>query len=120
MKYLKKIFEFSETHENIKKECEDILLELNDEGFKTRCMDFGRDPFNPEGISIEISKLRKEFTLGDINEVISRLQDYLNSKGFVISTSRPIFLSQLSSYDWSDDPIRNYLCFLDFEKKEQN
>lgn len=107
MKYLKLFESFIDTRE-IKSECDDILLELKDLGFKTR-VDIHRDSITSRPwIKIYISKEIKAdenwfnldlhsggreslermpkftFKIEDVMECINRLDDYLSSFGFKI------------------------------------
>jgi hypothetical protein len=75
-----KIFESREQLKSIVEECQDILLELNDEGFKVN-VSFGESPIN--WILIEVSR-REKFSANDIYNTIERIKDYLGNLGFKI------------------------------------
>jgi hypothetical protein len=74
------IFESKEQLKSIVEECQDILLELKDEGFKVN-LSFGESPIN--WILIEVSK-KEKFSANDIQFTIERIKDYLGSLGFKI------------------------------------
>lgn len=75
-----KIFESREQLKSIVEECQDILLELNDEGFKVN-VSFGESPLS--WILVEISR-RENFSANDIYNTIERIKDYLGNLGFKI------------------------------------
>ena len=73
-----KLFESTEYLKHIVIECEDILLELNDEGFKTE-ISKGTSPH--DWILVNISK-KEKFLVDDIKETVERLIEYLSKLGF--------------------------------------
>jgi len=103
MKYLK-LFEAFVSPEEVKSNCEDILLELKDLGFTSyitidgqwvKGKDFAREP--KSWIRVRISKVlsyeslmydgvnygrRESFEIGAVIEYINRLDDYLIEIGF--------------------------------------
>jgi hypothetical protein len=95
MRYIK-LFESFNTRKiliEIKSDCDDILLELKDLGFKTR-VDIHRNNITSKSwIKISISKEVKidvvrigttVFEIEEVIEYINRLDDYLSSVGFKI------------------------------------
>ena len=106
MKYLK-LFESFISPDEVKSNCEDILLELKDLGFKVsitvdghwvKGKDFAREP--KSWIRVMISKVlsyesmmidgdnygkKESFEIGEVIEYINRLDDYLIEIGFETS-----------------------------------
>ena len=78
------IFESKEQLKSIVEECQDILLELKDEGFKVN-ISSGESPLS--WILIEVSR-REKFSANDIYNTIERIKDYLGSLGFKIYRSQ--------------------------------
>lgn len=74
------IFESKKQLKSIIRECDDILLELKDEGFKVN-VSSGESPLS--WILIEVSK-KEKFSANDIQFTIERIKDYLTSLGFKI------------------------------------
>lgn len=66
--------------DRITKECNDILLEITDLGFQTKC-DFLKIGHS-EQLKIEIMSKNK-FEFKDIEDVVYRLQDYLEDEGLI-------------------------------------
>jgi hypothetical protein len=73
-----KLFESTEDLKHIVIECEDILLDINDEGFKTE-ISKGTSPH--DWILVNISK-KEKFLVDDIKETVERLIEYLSKLGF--------------------------------------
>jgi hypothetical protein len=73
-----KIFESVEDLKKIVADCEDILLELKDIGFRT---EVSKNISPHDWILINISK-KEKFLVDDIKETVERLKEYLSSLGF--------------------------------------
>jgi hypothetical protein len=94
MKYLKRFNESKVLDQSVIDECKDILLELEDIGFKTNINSY----FN-SGVSIgkEHNKnwmqfyftRKEEFDYSDIEDVIERLKSYLSEFGLKIDWMSP-------------------------------
>lgn len=87
MKHLNnfKTFESKEDFKEILLDCKDILLELEDDGFKVK-ISSGKLP--QDWILVSISKKEKaSIDIGDIEETIERLRGYLSKFGFKIYNS---------------------------------
>ena len=91
MKYLKRFNESTETkvfNQSVIDECKDILLELEDKGFKTNISSYfssgvsiGKD--NKNWISFYFTR-KEEFTYLDIEDVVERLKSYISDYGLSI------------------------------------
>jgi len=82
-----KIFESSEDCLEIKKTCEDILLELQDDGFEIDVR-MGLNPSKnewdyPDFINITLTKINK-FEEIDIQEYLLRIADYLKEFNMIV------------------------------------
>ena len=88
MKYLKlfELFSWQEhvNGDDIEKYCEDILIELNHEKFKTKVTYISN--FDVTGrVFVYISRIEK-FTKEDIQDVVDSLTSYLSSQKFELIT----------------------------------
>jgi hypothetical protein len=107
-----KLFESSEDLKHIVIECEDILLELKDEGFKT---DISKGTSPHDWILVNISKkdtlpLMEDLMLKDIEETVERLKNYLSNLGFKTYNSASnypnvIYQGVTNPYDFSTEYI---------------
>ena len=94
MKHIKayKVFESTETKvfdQSVIDECKDILLELEDAGFKTNISSYfssgvsiGKE-HNKNWIQFYLSR-KEEFDYSDIEDVVERLKSYLSEFGLKI------------------------------------
>jgi len=97
MKYLKRFNESIETKsfdQSVVDECKDILLELEDAGFKTNIHSYfnsgvsiGKE-HNKNWISFFFNR-EKEFDYSDIEDVVERLKSYLSEFGLSIEWIGP-------------------------------
>ena len=83
MRYVKRFFESIDNNEEIVKFIEDILIELNQEGFTTEA--FSLKTIKKYGIGnydlcVDISKSR--FLYKEIKDVILTMESYLRSNGY--------------------------------------
>jgi hypothetical protein len=98
MKYLKRFNESTETKsfdQSVIDECKDILLELEDVGFKTNISSYfssgvsiGKD-HNKNWISFFFSR-KSDFDYSDIEDVVERLKSYLSEFGLSINWMSPV------------------------------
>lgn len=77
MRYLK-TYKIFESNLDIISQCDDILLELKDEGFKTKIS-------SPTDWIIEITVSKSDFEWSDVNNTLLRLKDFMESNGYVLS-----------------------------------
>ena len=97
MKYLKRFNESTETKifdQSVIDECKDILLELEDKGFKTNISSYfssgvsiGKD-HNKNWITFFFSR-KQDFDYSDIEDVVERLKSYLSEFGLNIEWMSP-------------------------------
>lgn len=80
MKYLKRFNESTETKvfdQSVVDECKDILLELEDAGFKTNISSSIGKEHNKNWIQFYFSR-KEEFDYSDIEDVVERLKSFLS------------------------------------------
>ena len=83
MKHIESYKIFESSKKDIIQNCKDILLELDDERYRTRVRYFEKEGDDlPEEIEIEIIKGFNEFNKKDVEEYALRLVDYLATEGF--------------------------------------
>ena len=94
MKYLKRFNESKVLDQSVVDECKDILLELEDKGFKTNIHSYfnsgvsiGKD-HNKNWISFYFSR-KEEFDYSDIEDVVERLKSYLSEYGLSVQWMNP-------------------------------
>ena len=94
MKYLKRFNEAKAFDQSVINECKDILLELEDKGFKTNISSYfssgvsiGED-HNKNWITFFFSR-KEEFNYSDIEDVVERLKSYLSEFGLKIEWMSP-------------------------------
>lgn len=94
MKHIKKFRLFDELDKSAIDECKDILLELEDAGFKTNISSYfssgvsiGKD-HNKNWITFFFSR-KQEFDYSDIEDVVERLKSYLSEFGLKIEWMSP-------------------------------
>ena len=94
MKYLKRFNEAKAFDQSVIDECEDILLELEDAGFKTNISSYfssgvsiGKE-HNKNWITFFFSR-KEEFNYSDIEDVVERLKSYLSEFGLKIEWMSP-------------------------------
>ena len=117
MKHIKNFKIFESKFENLSHEemtemymtCKDILLELEDLGFRTNTTFF----YNP-WITFRISN-NKHFEYDEIKEVVDRLSDYLSEFGFQIEWQSPSILNALLSNTLNFETTRGeYIIIYNF------
>ena len=101
-----KLFESSEDCMEIKRTCEDILLDLKDEGFKTDVR-MGLSPFKdewdyPDFFNIKLTKI-DQFTVSDIQEYLLRLSDYLKEFDMIVDSE------SYACHSLSNKDIKNHI-----------
>ena len=94
MKYLKR-FNENVFDQSVVDDCKDILLELEDAGFKTNISSYfssgvsiGKD-HNKNWISFFFSR-KQDFDYSDIEDVVERLKSYLSEFGLKIEWMSPV------------------------------
>jgi len=95
MKYLNRFNESTETRvldQSIIDDCKDILLELEDAGFKTNINSYFNSgkvrQLNNNWIQFYFSR-KEEFDYSDIEDVVERLKSYLSEFGLKIDWISP-------------------------------
>ena len=94
MKHLKRFNESKVLDQSVIDECKDILLELEDAGFKTNIHSYfnsgvsiGKE-HNKNWIQFYFSR-KEEFDYSDIEDVVERLKSYLSEFGLKIDWMSP-------------------------------
>jgi len=89
MKYLKRFNEAKVFDQSVIDDCKDILLELEDLGFKTNIgwYGIGKD-HNKNWIQFFFSR-KEEFDYSDIEDVVERLKSFLSEYGLKIEWLSP-------------------------------
>jgi hypothetical protein len=77
MRYLKK-YKIFESHSDIIDQCDDILIELRDEGFKTKVS-------SPTDWIVEVYVSKSDFNWEDVNNTLLRLKYFMESNGYILS-----------------------------------
>lgn len=107
-----RLFELQSVEEmtipKIKEDCDDILLELEDDGFDIR---FNLFQGKSQTFYIDISNYNREFTWNDISEYVERVLNYCELNNIDISINGQMGLST-SSYKYFE--FKNGQDILDY------
>jgi hypothetical protein len=118
MKYLKnyRVFEDKKLYDEIHKVIEDILLDLQDDGFEVRCNYFASNQHASYEIRIR-RDIYTKFTWDDISTTMNRIYDYLIQfeEKLTFSFIRPI-KGEHFGYA-SDNPDKNWILTKDTLEK---
>ena len=90
MKYLKRFNESNVSDLSVRDDCKDILLELEDKGFRTNVhahFSTTKEP-NKNWVTFYFSR-KEEFDYSDIEDVVERLKSYLSEYGLSIQWIGP-------------------------------
>lgn len=111
MKHLK-TYKLFESNLDIISQCDDILLELKDEGFKTKIS-------SPADWIIEVVISKSDFEWSDVNDTLLRLKDFIESNGYILSSRFGQCESHSIYHPETFDIIRTKSTTLKFEKSGQ-
>jgi hypothetical protein len=77
MRYLKS-YKLFESHSDIIDQCDDILIELRDDGFKTKVS-------SPADWIVGVYVSKPDFVWSDVKDTLLRLKDFMESNGYILS-----------------------------------